>query len=108
MSLSRVALWTRISELAEAAADRGDHRVPILLAIHVEMEIERRPAGAFEGMQRPISLGWAEDGVALSKVAYSSTEYKGPAQLVVDRALRPSEKAPAVLLAGAGPRHWQV
>ena len=25
-----------------------------------------------------------------------------------DRALRPSEKAPAVLLAGAGPSHWQV
>jgi hypothetical protein len=31
----------------------------------------------------PILLGWAEDGVALSKVPYNSTEYKGPAQLVV-------------------------
>jgi hypothetical protein len=31
----------------------------------------------------PILLGWAEDGVVLSKVPYNSTEYKGPAQLVV-------------------------
>jgi hypothetical protein len=31
----------------------------------------------------PILLGWAEDGVALSQVPYNSTEYKGPAQLVV-------------------------
>jgi hypothetical protein len=31
----------------------------------------------------PILLGWAEDGVVLSRVPYSPTEYKGPAQLVV-------------------------
>jgi hypothetical protein len=31
----------------------------------------------------PILLGWPEDGVALSQVPYNSSEYKGPAQLVV-------------------------
>jgi len=31
----------------------------------------------------PILLGYAEDGVVLSQVPYNSTEYKGPAQLVV-------------------------
>jgi hypothetical protein len=31
----------------------------------------------------PILLSYAEDGVVLSKVPYNSTEYKGPAQLVV-------------------------
>jgi hypothetical protein len=31
----------------------------------------------------PILLAYAEDGVLLSKVPYSSTEFKGPAQLVV-------------------------
>jgi hypothetical protein len=31
----------------------------------------------------PILLGYAEDGVMLSQVPYNSTEYKGPAQLVV-------------------------
>lgn len=31
----------------------------------------------------PILLGYAEDGVVLSKVPYNSTEFKGPAQLVV-------------------------
>jgi hypothetical protein len=31
----------------------------------------------------PILLGWAENGVVLSQVPYNSTEYKGPAQLVV-------------------------
>jgi hypothetical protein len=31
----------------------------------------------------PILLGYAEDGVLLSKVPYTSTEFKGPAQLIV-------------------------
>ena len=31
----------------------------------------------------PILLAYAEDGVPLSKVPYSATEFKGPAQLVV-------------------------
>jgi hypothetical protein len=31
----------------------------------------------------PILLGYAEDGVVLSQVPYNSSEYKGPAQLVV-------------------------
>ena len=31
----------------------------------------------------PILLGWAEDGVVLADVPYSSAEFKGPAQLVV-------------------------
>ena len=31
----------------------------------------------------PILLGYAEDGVPLSKVPYNSAEFKGPAQLVV-------------------------
>jgi len=31
----------------------------------------------------PILLGWAEDGVVLADVPYNSTEFKGPAQLVV-------------------------
>jgi hypothetical protein len=31
----------------------------------------------------PILLAYAEDGVPLSKVPYTSTEFKGPAQLVV-------------------------
>ena len=31
----------------------------------------------------PILLGWAEDGVVLASVPYNSSEFKGPAQLVV-------------------------
>jgi hypothetical protein len=31
----------------------------------------------------PILLGWAEDDVPLANVPYTSTEFKGPAQLVV-------------------------
>lgn len=31
----------------------------------------------------PTLLGWAEDGVVLAQVPYNSTEFKGPAQLVV-------------------------
>jgi hypothetical protein len=31
----------------------------------------------------PILLGYAEDGIPLAQVPYNSTEYKGPAQLVV-------------------------
>jgi hypothetical protein len=31
----------------------------------------------------PILLGWAEDGVPLAQVPYNSSEFKGPAQLVV-------------------------
>lgn len=31
----------------------------------------------------PILLGWAEDGIPLADVPYTSSEFKGPAQLVV-------------------------